>query len=197
VNGGRAPRVVALILLTGAVLASGCSSGDDDAAPDATTTTAPADRAAGDATTTTTTTGGDGADDDSPSGDGCDLVSDEVASAVLGIDIDRREPHEDAAGQSVSCIKGTERQADVTQASYVSVSVYPASVGAALMEGAVDEGATSVEGLGDEAAFLATAGLLIVLYGDDAVHVQVVKNGVPAGLDDATTVAADVLDRLS
>ena len=194
----HATRMAGLILLTGAVLASGCSSGDDGAEPDGTTTTTEATSEPVDDGTTTTAPVDDGdAEDPTAGGDGCDLISDDVASAVLGIEIERREPHEDEASKGVSCIKGTERQADVTTASYVSVARYPAAGGAVLIEQATAEGATSVDGLGDEAVFLASAGLLLVLDGDDTVQVQVVKDGVPSGIDDATTVAGDVLDHLA
>ncbi len=188
----RATRIVALALLAGSVLASGCGSDDDAADPDETTTTA----STGDETTSTMPTDA-GAGDDTGSGDGCDLVSDAVVSQVLGIDVDRREPHEDKANKIVGCIKGTVRQEDPADSSYVSVAVYPASAGAALLGAAQEEGATSVDGLGEEAAFLETAGFLLVLDGESALQVQVVKDGVPSGLEDAETVAHDVLDRLS
>ena len=118
-----------------------------------------------------------------------------MAASVLGINIVRREPHEDATTGGVSCIKGTERVQDLSQASYVSISATPG--GAAFFDQTIEGAPTeSVPGVGDRAEFLADAASLIIAAGADLVTVQVVKGGVPSSLDDCLTVAEEVLGNL-
>jgi len=171
--------------------ATGCGSGDtpetastdsgaseSDAAEDSVTTPAPEDGSGSEA-----------------GGDGCDLVSDELAAEILGIEIVRREPHTDPATGGVSCIKGTERVDDLSQGYFVSASVTPG--GAAFFDQAVAEGDTEpVDGVGDDAAFLSVAGSLIIAAGTDLVTVQVVQEGTPGSLEDCVTVAEEVLSNL-
>ena len=188
-----------------ALLTAGCGSGggDDgkstDSAAAGTDTVAADDTAteSGDTATesddTATESQGNGGSEEG--GAGCDLISDEVAASVLGIDIVRREPNEAATTGGVSCIKGTERAQDLSQVSYVSISATPggASFFDQTIEGAPTE---SVPGVGDRAEFLADAAALIIAAGADLVTVQVVKGGVPSSLDDCLTVAEEVLGNL-
>ncbi len=189
----RTTKAALAVALVGGLLTVGCASGDDEAS---TTTTETSDTT-GDATesTATTETSDSGASEEA-SGDNCDIVSDEVVSELLGIEIERREPVGEPGAQSYSCLKGSERSDDPADFNYVSVGV-TSGVGAVLLdEFRAQEGAQPVDGLGDDALFLPSAGVLVVSLGGDAVQVQVVKNGVPAGLDDARVAMADVLDRL-
>ena len=143
-------------------------------------------------TTTATADTVESTGSDEASGDACDIVSDDVAVEVLGIEIVRREGHED--GQSVSCIKGTERNNDLTTGFYVSVADF---IGGAVIfdQASAEEGSEQVAGLGDRAVFLPNAGVLYIADGADAVSVQVVKAGVPGSQQECVTVANDVLER--
>lgn len=167
--------------------------GDDDNADDppgtdeqTTVTTAPDEDVADEDGTA------DEGDDDEDSGEACDIVSDEVVMEVLGFDdIPRREPHE-VAGQSVSCIKGSERTDDLTTASFVSVSFLTG--GKVIVDQFADQaGAVEVPGLGDHAVFVPVTGAIAIAVGNDSYQVQVYKNGAVSDQADATTVAEDVL----
>ena len=167
--------------------------GDDDNADDppdteeqTTVTTAPDDEVADDDGTS------DAGADEEESGEACDIVSDEVVMGVLGFDdIPRREPHE-VAGQSTSCIKGSERTEDLSTASDVNVSFLTG--GKAIVDQfAAQPGAVEVSGFGDNAVFTPDAGVLAIAVGNDSYQIQVVKNGVPSNQADATTIAEDVL----
>jgi hypothetical protein len=136
-------------------------------------------------------------DEPAADGDACDMVSDDAVAGVLGVAVERREPHGKPGAVSVSCIKGLERSSDPSGYSYVSVSVL-AGGGAALVDQAGDEGGSSpVTGLGDRAVFVPSAGGLFIVDGDDAVQVQVVKAGKPGGQKDCVTIAEDVMNRRS
>ena len=191
-------RRIALAAVTIALLTAGCASGggDDGKSTDsaaAGTGTVAADDTATESDDSATESQGNGGSEEG--GEGCDLISDEVAARVLGIDIVRREPNEDATTGGVSCIKGTERVQDLSQASYVSISVTPG--GAAFFDLTIEGAPTeSVPGVGDRAEFLADAASLIIAAGADLVTVQVVKGGVPSSLDDCLTVAEAVLGNL-
>ena len=114
---------------------------------------------------------------------------------MLGIEIVRREPNVDAATGGISCLKGTERVTDLTQAYYVSVSNIPG--GAVFLDQAIGEADYQpVPGVGDRAEFLASAGSLFIVAGTDLVTVQVVKGGAPSSLDGCITVAEEVLGNL-
>ena len=177
---------VAAALLLG-LAACGGGGDDDDAGDDppgteegTTVTTAPDDEAT------------DEAPEDEESAEACDIVSDEVVLEVLGFDdIPRREPHE-VPGQSVSCIKGSDRTDDLTTASYVNVSRITG--GSPMVDQAAGEAdAVEVSGLGDQAVFIPSAGALSVAVGGDGYLIQVVKNGKPSDQADAVTIAEDVL----
>lgn len=187
----RIPAAASIVVL----LAAGCGSGDssDTASPKAS-----AGQKAGsdDATTTTAATDpGKGDKANEENGDACDIVSDEVAADVLGIKIERREPHTDPSNNGVSCIKGTERTNDLANGAYVSAAIIPGA-GAQLVDDATaQKGSELVKGLGDRAVFLPDAGVIFIADGADAVQVQVVKGGKPAGQKDVVTVAEDVEGR--
>ena len=182
----RLPAILAAALITG-VLAAGC--GSDDGANSTSTSAGSAD-----STTSTAASDTDGSEE---AGSGaCDIVSDKVAAEVLGVEIVRREGTIDPASGGASCIKGTERQADLADAYYVSVSVVPG--GTALAdEFSAQEGSQEVAGLGDRAGYLPSAGVLFIADGTDYMQVQVVKAGVPASQQDCVTVAKDLLSRRS
>lgn len=117
----RWPAAAGLVL---GLLLSGCGGGGD--AGTAATDSAAQGSASGESTApddsaATTAAGGDS----TTGGDGCDLISDDLAAQILGIEIVRREPHMDATTGGVSCIKGTERVTDLSTAYYVSASVTP------------------------------------------------------------------------
>jgi len=115
-----------------------------------------------------------------------------VAAQILGIEIVRRESNVDATTGGIGCIKGTERVDDLTTAFYVSISVTPG--GAAFVDQASAEaGSQSVPAVGDSAVYLPSAGALFAADGADLLQAQVVKAGVPGTLDEAITVAQDVL----
>ncbi len=184
-------RRIMLTVLSIALLSAGC--GSDDAGQDVSTDSAAAGAVTAEASDSATESEDDGGS--AEGGDGCDLISDEVAAEILGIEIVRREAHEDATTGGISCIKGTERVEDLKQASYVSVSATPNGV--AYFDETIAEAETeSIPGVGDRAEFLASAGTMLIAAGDDLVTVQVVKGGVPSGLDDCLTVAEDVLANL-
>lgn len=177
--------------LTIGMLAAGCGSGDT---PDTAATDSVTDETVAADDNGTTPSGEDGGDS-TEGGDGCDLISDELAAEILGIEIARREAHVEESTGGVSCIKGTERVTDLTQSSYVSVSATPG--GAAFFDQTIEgAGTESVPGVGDRAAFLASAASLIIAAGEFLVTVQVVKGGVPSNLDDCLTVAEEVLGNI-
>lgn len=126
----------------------------------------------------------------------CDIVSDDVVSEVLGIAIERREPHAAATGKGLSCVKGTERVTDLSQASYVSVSIIPGAGAMLLDQARAQAGSVPVRGLGYEALYLSGLGALLFADGADGVQIQVVKAGKPGEQRDAVAVAEDVVDRL-
>lgn len=182
---------IVLAVVSIALLTAGC--GSDGAEQEAPTDSVEAETDAADESVTTPAEDDSGGSEEG--GDGCELISDDLAAEILGIEIARREPHVDTTTGGVSCIKGTERVEDLSQASYVSVSRTPG--GAAFFDQTIEgAGTESIPGVGDRAAFLADAASLIIAAGDDLVTVQVVKGGVPSGLDDCLTVAAEVLANL-
>lgn len=193
----RPPRVWLLATaLTIGLLVAGCGSSDT---PETANTDSVAEDTVGDETSaaddTVTTPAADGSGGSEPGGDGCDLISDELAAEILGIEIARREPHSDPTTGGVSCIKGTERVDDLTQSYYVSVSVTPG--GAPYFDETIADGGTEpITGVGDQAAFLAGAASLIIAAGTDLVTVQVIHAGAPGSLEECITVAEEVLGNL-
>ncbi|MEO5900690.1 MAG: hypothetical protein ABIR68_11265 [Ilumatobacteraceae bacterium] len=131
--------------------------------------------------------------------DGCEIVSDTTAVAVLGVELARREGKVDTTGTSKSCIKGTARvvlgaggATDLSAGFYVAVGVLAG--GAPLFDNAATEdGSLPVPGIGDRAAFNASIGTLFIVVGSTYVQIQVVKAGAPGNQQDTQTVATDVL----
>jgi len=177
--------------LTIVLLVAGCGSSD-------TPETAATDSGAAESDTaadTGTTPAADDNGDSQNGGDGCDLISDDLAAEILGIEIVRREPNSDPTTGGLSCLKGTERVEDLSQASYVSASVTPG--GAAFFDQTIAEAETeTVSGLGDRAEYLAVAASLIIAAGTDLVTVQVIQGGAPGALEECITVAEEVLNNL-
>jgi hypothetical protein len=193
------PRCRLLVLglaVTTGLLISGCGSGDDSSDASG---AEPTETSSGPSPLVTTSAPANQTTEDSrpgeADGDTCDIVSDEVASEVLGIEIERREPHTDATGKSLSCIKGTKRVTDMSEAYYVSVSILPAAGSILLDQASSQADSVPVSGLGDEAVYLSSLGALLITESGDGIQVQVVKAGKPAEQQDAVTVAEDVLDR--
>lgn len=193
----RRPRTIVATALIAGLLAAGCGGSDGDGEATASTTTEAenaTEDTTDDATTTTQASETDGSVEESD--EACDIVSDEVAAEVLGVEIVRREGNTDPASGGYSCIKGTERQNDPAQFHYVSASVIPGGGSIMSEQFAAQEGSEPVDGLGDSAQFVPNLGVLIVVDGADALQVQVVKGGVPSSdLDDCVKVAEDILDR--
>jgi len=178
----RRRRSILTVVLVSAILATGCGSGDD-----------------ADAGSTATVALADAAEFEENE-EACEIVSDEVAAEVLGVEIVRREGHGDPGSGSVSCIKGTARltdqDSDFSGMSFVSVA--EVAGGAVIVdEASTQEGSQAVAGLGDRAVFLPNAGVLFIADGADEVQVQVVQAGVPGSQEDCITVANDVLERRS
>jgi len=189
-SSSRRRRVAAAVAL-GAALGLGACGGDD-------ATDASEDPPSDDSSTTDTTAPADGGDSDDGedpeegSDDPCDIVSDEVVSDILGVEIARREPATDANGSG--CIKGTERMPDPRDGAYVSASFVTG--GAAIVDSfSAQEGSEAVSGLGDRAVYVPNVGSLTVALGDDALQIQVYKEGVPGTQDEVVRVANAVLDR--
>lgn len=174
----------------GSASTSGTSAAPTTKGPSSSSTTRPPREG-----TSVTTTAAVGGASQKRGGEGCDVLSDDVASGVLGVGIVRREPGGDPGTGRYSCLKGTSRSDDPTTFTYVSVGVTPGA-GAALLDAlGSQEGSQPVTGIGDHAAYLPSAGLLVVSSGGDAVQAQIIKRGVPGGLADAKTVLLDVLER--
>ena len=181
--------MVAATVLAGGLLVPGCGSGDGAAS----STSASDDGEPGRGDTTTPTEPADSGAAEAAGGDACDIVSDEVAAEVLGVEVVRREASGEQGAPSVSCIKGSERSDDPADFSYVSVSV--TADGAVLVDGAGAEAdSVVVDGVGDQAVYLPSAGALFVADGTDAVQVQVILAGVPGTQEDVLAVATDVFD---
>jgi len=193
-------RVAATVLVV-AALAPACGSSSGTRASDKTTTTATtaATSTAGKGSTTTATSqgGASASSSSAPSGpsDFCSKISDAEAKAVLGVEISRTEP---GAGAAQSCIKGTQRQTDLTKSAYVSFSTFPAAGPMASFDkvkGALP-GSKAVSGIGDQALYSSSVGAVFAFLGGKVVQVQVVKAGRPAGEADAVTMAKALVARL-
>ncbi|CAN5820850.1 hypothetical protein BH20CHL8_BH20CHL8_07490 [soil metagenome] len=144
------------------------------------------------------------APDDTPQavdgdGDACSLITDEEASAVLGITITRNEEGSSdqiPEGEGGGCIKGNERQADIMQIAIVSYSWFrgPGEVIANFFDGAsAIEDAESVSGVGDRAVFSPSGGFLIATRGDTAFTMQVSRSGTERGSQEEVAGLARLL----
>lgn len=137
-------------------------------------------------------------------GDACSLITDEEASAVLGIPITRNEEgtsDQIPEGEGGGCIKGNERQTDITQSAIVSYSWFrgPAEVIAGFFdEASALEDAVSVSGVGDRAVFSPSGGFLIAVRDDTVFTMQVSKSGSVRGTQEEVAGLARLLvDRVS
>ncbi len=188
-------RVAAVALAVTAV-AGGCGGGGEKSA-------APAKAGGPSATRTTSTPASTAPVTTSGSGDFCSKISDAEASAVLGVPIGRREQ----AGPSSAptgvggCIKGTPRQAlsNLSKGAYVSFSTFPAGgeLGSFDMVKAKFPDAKVLAGLGDQALFSPSGGLVMGFLDGKVFSVQVIKAGKPANEADAVTLAKAFLGRIS
>lgn len=181
-----APRKLTVAVLAAGFVLAGCGSGSE--APLAKDSSASASAAP------------DLKKSDTPktaSGNACDIVSDEVVAAVLGVAVVRREGHRQPGSESASCIKGLERSTDPKGYTFVTAGVVAGGGAAATARAAAIKGTVEVSGLGDRAFYLASAGVLTIADGDDLVQAQVVKSGVPGSQQDCITIAKDILSRRS
>lgn len=182
------PRAIASIVLVSGLALAGCSSAD-------------AGRPAASADAPTSSTPPTSLNGSVKQGDGaCEIVSDEVVSSVLGVDIVRREGKMISQGSTrgASCIKGLARSSDPSDFTFVSTSVTDeAGQGATMLDQAVSEvDATAVAGLGERAVFASSVGAVFIIAGDHLLTAQVTKAGKPGSLQDCEAVAEDMLGRL-
>lgn len=189
---------VALVL---AALAGGCGGSSTSKASTKETTTTAATPATSTKETTTTTASSPGSSAPTTAapgggGDFCSKISDAEVTRALGVDVTRREPHSGTGSES--CIKGTQRQTDLTKAAFVSFSTYPAGGAMASFEKVKTSlpGSKVLSGLGDQALFNAPVGVLIGFRGGKVFMVQVFKAGKPGSETDAVTLTKAMLGRL-
>ena len=179
------PRKLAIATLATGLLLAGCGSGSADKPS--------TPNSAGESATP----GAKSAEAAPASKGECDIVSDEVVTAVLGVKIVRREG-KDIAGQGSTCIKGLARTSDPSGFTYASVGVYPSTRGGLNLfdQATAMAGSKAVSGVGDQAVFVSNLGTLFVINGKTATQVQVMKGGKTGNEQDCVTVAKDVLSRL-
>jgi hypothetical protein len=185
-------RVAAVALAVTAV-AGGCGGGGEKSA-------APARAGGPSATRTTSTPASTAPVTGSGSGDFCSKISDVEATAVLGVPIARREQPSAAPNGVGGCIKGTPRQAlsNLSKGAYVSFSTFPAGgeLGSFDKVKASFPDAKVLAGLGDQALFSPTGGLVMGFLDGKVFSVQVVKAGKPGNEADAVTMARAFVARL-
>lgn len=186
IAGRRWPILAATLVAT--VLTAGCGQGGGEAADTSPTAASPDD-------TSTATTAAAEADLEEPASDVCDIVSDEVVTDVLGIEIVRREPN-GQVGSTFGCTKGAGRADEPEDFSYVSASLLEGGAGLVDQLGSVPR-SEPVAGLGDSATYAPSLGTLLIADGPDAIQVQVIHGREPGSMVDCTTIANDVLDRRS
>jgi len=144
------------------------------------------------------------APDDTPQavdgdGDACSLITDEEASAVLGITITRNEEGSSdqiPEGEGGGCIKGNERQTDVSQSAIVSYGWFRGpseEIAGFFDEASAIEDAQSVSGVGDRAVFSPSGGFLIAVRGDTAFTMQVSRSGMDRGTQEEVVGLARLL----
>ncbi len=135
-------------------------------------------------------------------GDGCSLISDEEASAVLGIPITRNEASAETSGvEGAGCIKGNDRQAveDLADVAIVTFSWLrgPGEEISAFFDDAMSSlpDAESLIGMGDRALFSPSLGWLIAVRGDTVFTVQVQKFGEPGTQEEVVGLAQLLMER--
>jgi len=185
-------RVAAVALAVTAV-AGGCGGGGEKSA-------APAKAGGPSATRTTSTPASTAPVTTSGSGDFCSKISDAEATAVLGVPIARREQPSSAPNGVAGCVKGTPRQAlsNLSKAAYVSFSTFPPGGELAsfdLVKAKLTD-AKVLTGLGDQALFSPSTGVVIGFLHGKVFQVQVVKAGRPGNEADAVTMARAFVGRL-
>lgn len=136
----------------------------------------------------------------SGSGDFCSKISDAEVTAVLGVPIGRREQPSAAPTGVEGCIKGTPRQAlnNLAKAAYVSFSMFPAQADFGSIDQVKSKFADGkvLTGLGDQALFVPSAGVIYGFLQGKVFSVQVVKAGKPGTESDAVTMAKALLSRI-
>jgi hypothetical protein len=115
---------------------------------------------------------------------------------VLDIEVARREPH--SAAGSESCIKGTERMADISKASFVSFSTFPAGGQFTSVDKIMASlpGSKVLSGVGDGAVYNASVGAVYGFLDGKVFSVQVVALGKPGNEADAVQMSKALVDQL-
>ncbi len=117
---------------------------------------------------------------------------------MLGVTISRREPAPKSAPGTAGCIKGTPRQTDIRKAAFVSFSTFP-TIGPFASFGQVKAkfpDAKLESGVGDQAFYSPSGGLLFAFQGKTVLEVQVYKFGKPGTQTEAVTLAKAMQGRL-
>lgn len=200
----RARATVAPLIVAAALALSACASSAPAASPS--TDAAPSREEAqtpssGEATDAPRESGATGETPPTVDGDSdaCSLITDEEASAVLGIPITRNEEgstDQFSEGQGGGCIKGNERQTDISQVAIVSYSWFGGpgdEIASFFDEASAIDDAESVTGLGDEAVFSPSGGFLIAVRGDTVFTMQVSKSGTERGTEEELVGLARLL----
>ncbi len=199
-------RAIAILAIV-AALATGCGSDskskDKAKDKDNQTTAKKADSSSttSKGSTSPTSAGGSTATSSAKPGGGgdfCSKISDQEASDVLGVPIERRESPPNSPKGVGSCVKGTLRQSDLTKVAYVSFSAFPAAGPFASFDKVKGQfkDAKVLDGLGDQALFTPSVGAVFAFAGGKAYSVQVVKGGRPAGEADVIAMAKALLGRV-
>lgn len=129
----------------------------------------------------------------------CSKITDQEASDVLGVPIERREsPGNLPKGVGGACIKGSPRQADITKAAFVSFSAFRAAGPFASFDKVKGQfkDAKVLNGLGDQALFVPTGGLVFAFAKGMVFQVQVYKLGKVGTESDAVDLAHALLSRV-
>ena len=131
--------------------------------------------------------------------DFCSTISDDEAFVVLGVPITRRDLSPSTGTGSEGCLKGNERQADLAKVAYVSFSTFPpgGDLGTFEQVKASLPDAQVLGGIGDDALFSPSGGLVMGFVGGKVFMIQVVKGGRPATQADFIGLAATFVDRIS
>jgi hypothetical protein len=113
---------------------------------------------------------------------------------VIGAPVTRNEPATTAG--AIGCVKGTDRNADVAKAAFVSFSDFTSGGDALLDQFGSQADAEQVPGLGDRAVFEASAGAVFFSAKGKVASVQVFKFGQVGSRDEVIALAKLLLSRL-
>ena len=113
---------------------------------------------------------------------------------MIGAPVTRNEPATSAGG--LGCVKGTDRNPDVTKGAFVSYSEFTTGGDALLDQFGSEPGAEQVPGLGDRAVFEASGGLVFFSANGKVASVQVFKFGQVGTRDEVIALAKLLLPRL-